>query len=166
MSTYPTKGLIWRIDDRLIHGQVIVGWCSQLPIKRLVVCDDEIAQNEWEKNLLLIAAPSDIPVEILSVSECAEKSRSWMQEEHLTLILLRSVDTLIQLVEQQVPIQEVNIGGIHFKEDRHQYLPYVFLSREEVQQLRELMSRGIHFTAQDLPNGTAYDLNKILEKEE
>ncbi len=161
-TSYSDTPIIWRIDDRLIHGQVIVGWCGQLPIKRLVVCDDEIARNEWEKNLLQMAAPSDIPAEILTVQACAEKVPTWLQEKPITLILMKSPDVLEKLLDLNVVIDMVNVGGIHFKEDRKEYLPYLFLSDREVEQFRQLMKRGVHFVAQDLPNSTPHDLNKLL----
>jgi len=61
--------VILRIDDRLIHGQVIVGWGSRFPIHTYVVVDDEIAEQEWERNLLKMAVPPDKKVEILTIRE-------------------------------------------------------------------------------------------------
>ena len=84
------KSIIWRIDDRLIHGQVIIGWCGQLPITRLVVVDNDIASSEWEKELLLMAAPPNLPTEILTVQEIAETLTAWIKGTETILILLKS----------------------------------------------------------------------------
>ena len=79
------ENLIWRIDDRLIHGQVIIGWCGQLPITRLAVVDKQIANSSWEKDLLLMASPPNLPTEILTVEEVEEKINSWTKKKEMII---------------------------------------------------------------------------------
>ena len=49
-----------RIDDRLIHGQVVIGWVTHLNTKEIILCDDSVAENEWEKELYLSCVPKNI----------------------------------------------------------------------------------------------------------
>ncbi|MBN2365137.1 MAG: PTS sugar transporter subunit IIB [Calditrichaeota bacterium] len=156
--------LIWRIDDRLIHGQVIIGWVGQLPIKRLIVSDDEIARTTWEKNLLLMASPPGLPTEILSIAETANHYTKWETSQKITMILMRSVACLKKLVDAGVRIGEVNIGGIHYREDRKEFLSYLYLSEEEIKTLKDLMQKGISFKCQDVPSASTHNLEKLLYK--
>ena len=39
-----------RIDGRLIHGQVANLWTTKLNVSRIMVIDDEVAQNDIEKS--------------------------------------------------------------------------------------------------------------------
>ncbi len=156
--------IIWRIDDRLIHGQVIIGWCSQFPIKKLVVCDDEIPNSKWQKELLLMAAPPELSTFVFTPAELAEHIPEWEKEDNTLMILMKSPEIIRKLVNLGVSIQRVNVGGIHFKEGRKEYLPYLYLSDEEAEAFRSLMWQGIEFYCQDLPNSTTYDLKKLLEK--
>lgn len=158
------SNIIWRIDDRLIHGQVIVGWCSALPINKLIVCDDEIAGKEWERSLLSMAAPPDLPTEILSIQETVEKVKAGIFSKNLSLILLKSPKVLQKLIDLGITIEKVIIGGIHFQQDRKEYLPYIYLSEGEVNIFKLLMKKGIKFECQDLPTSSRYDLKKLLEK--
>jgi mannose/fructose/N-acetylgalactosamine-specific phosphotransferase system component IIB len=158
------SGIIWRIDDRLIHGQVIIGWCGQLPVQRLIVCDNEIASTEWEKNLLLMAAPANLPAEVCSVEQTANSVQLWQSSKKITLILLKSPDILKDLLAKGVSIEKVNVGGIHYREDRKEYLSYLFLSRKEIEIFRELIKSGIYFECQDLPTSSNYNLEKLIEK--
>ena len=155
---------IWRIDDRLIHGQIIIGWCGQLPIKKLIVLDDEIAAKDWEKNLMLMAAPPNLPTQISTVSDILSSIENITEGKKLTLILMKSPEMIKTLLEGGVSFNKVNIGGIHFREDRKEFLPYVYLSENEIALLRELMDRDIYFQCQDLPSSPAYDLKKIIQK--
>jgi len=158
------SGIIWRIDDRLIHGQVIIGWCGQLPVQRLIVCDNEIASSEWERNLLLMAAPVNLPAEVCSVEQTANSVHLWQSSKKITLILLKSPDLVKALLARGVSFEKVNIGGIHYREDRQEYLSYLFLSSEEVEIFRELIKTGIYFECQDLPTSSSYNLEKLIEK--
>jgi mannose/fructose/N-acetylgalactosamine-specific phosphotransferase system component IIB len=155
---------IWRIDDRLIHGQIIIGWCGQLPIKKLIVLDDEIAAREWEKNLMLMAAPPGLPTQILSVPDILSSIENITGDKKLTLILMKSPEMIKTLREAGLSFNKVNIGGIHFREDRKEFLPYVYLSENEIALFRELMDQGINFQCQDLPSSPVYDLKKIIQK--
>jgi len=160
------SNLIWRVDDRLIHGQVIIGWCEQLPIRLLVVCDDQIATTDWEKELLLMAAPAKLPTRILSTGETAEQIEDWIARDVIVMILIKSPAVLKKLVDLGCEIQTVNVGGIHFQENRKEFLPYLFLSNEDVEIFKQLMAKGIRFECQDLPNAPVYDLQKLIEKKQ
>lgn len=158
------QNIIWRIDDRLIHGQVIVGWCGQLPIKKLVVIDDFIASHDWEKELMLMAAPPHLSTEILSTMEILQKIDSWKTGKELILILFKSPVTVKILNQEGIHFNKVNLGGIHYREDRKEILSYIYLSSEEIRLVEELMREGITFECQDLPTSTAYDLQKLIKK--
>ncbi len=156
--------IILRIDDRLIHGQVIIGWGSALPIKTFIVADDEIASNEWEKNLLLMAVPDDLNARVLTIKEATHYVLENLNHTEMSMILIASPFQLEQMVDLGLPPMEINIGGIHFKEGRKELLPYLFLSAEEIESFKRLISKGFRFICQDVPSGTKYDLAKLLEK--
>ncbi len=160
----PIPNIIWRIDDRLIHGQVIVGWCGQLPIKLLIVCDDEISSKEWEKNLLMMAAPPELSTEVLSTAETAANLENWISQDLIVMVLIKSPEELLKLIDLGVEFQKVNIGGIHFQENRKEFLSYLYLSPKEVELFQQMIAKGIKFECQDLPNSPSHDLKKILEK--
>lgn len=156
--------IIWRIDDRLIHGQVIIGWCGQLPIDSIYVCDDEIAANDWEKNLLIMAVPPHIKVNVLSVFDLGKQYENWISSKKLAMVLLKSPAILNNLIDNHIKISKVNMGGMHFQKGRREYLPYLFLSEIEIKILTMLMDYGIIFECQDLPMSPIYDLRKIIKR--
>lgn len=156
--------IIIRIDDRLIHGQVLVGWMSSYPIRHLIVCNNHIAENEWEKNLLLMAAPSNFDTRVLSLDDTLLYIHQHLETLDISMILLNSPYDMKILADRGLTIKQINIGGIHFDEGRTEYLPYLFLDTEEVRIFRELIKKGFVFECQDVPNSAKYDLAKILEK--
>jgi mannose/fructose/N-acetylgalactosamine-specific phosphotransferase system component IIB len=155
--------LIIRIDDRLIHGQVLVGWCSKFPIKKFIIGDDEIANNDWEKNLILSATSSDYRTEILSIKDTCRYINESLTSSTSTMILVDSPKQIKRMNKIGLPIKRINVGGIHYREGRIQYLRFLFLNNEEVEIFRQLMKDGFIFECQDLPTNKKLDLRKVLE---
>ncbi|RMF58849.1 MAG: PTS mannose/fructose/sorbose transporter subunit IIB [Calditrichaeota bacterium] len=163
----PKKSLILRIDDRLIHGQVVVGWGSTYPIKHYIVGNDHIAQNEWEKNLLLMAASESVDTQVLTLLQTLEYIKSHLNDSELSMILIKAVDDFTYLCNEGLTpeqLPEINIGGIHYTEGREEILPYLFLNTDEIQQFRSLIQKGFVFYCQDVPNSASHNLETLLEK--
>lgn len=156
--------IILRIDDRLIHGQVLIGWGTRYPIKHFIVGDDEIAESDWEKNLLLMAVPPEFDARVYTI----DQSRAYIEENlnssELSMVLVSSPFQIEQMAEKGLPLRQINVGGIHFKEGRKEFLPYLFLNEKEVAAFKNLISKGYSFECQDVPSGMKYDLEKILQK--
>jgi mannose/fructose/N-acetylgalactosamine-specific phosphotransferase system component IIB len=72
--------VLFRVDDRLIHGQVVVGWGRPLGVNRVVLVDDQVAASAWEQDLYRMAVTSDIEVEFVTVAQAASRLRDWQAE--------------------------------------------------------------------------------------
>jgi PTS system mannose-specific IIB component/fructoselysine and glucoselysine-specific PTS system IIB component len=147
-----------RVDDRLIHGQVVVGWVQALGVQRIVLVDDEVRANEWERELYRLSVPPGLAVDFASVDEAVELVEQWNGERQRTILLVGEVDTIVLLCGRTEHIRKVNVGGVHDGTTRSQRLSYVYLSDEEVQQLRALSEAGVEVTAQDVPTARAVPL--------
>ena len=124
-----------RVDDRLIHGQVVVGWGQVLNPDLFVIVDDDVAQNEWEQEIYRMGVLTTQEVEFTS---------------------------LTRLCEAAPTIRQVNLGGVHHERDRRLHLPYLFLDDTEVDQLLALAERGLEISAQDLPTAARVNLEDLL----
>ena len=152
-----------RVDDRLIHGQVVVGWGQTLHPNRLVLADDHVAANRWEADLYRAGVPNDVDVDFVTVNEAAGRFEDWVLSEERTIVLVKGVDELLQLCAGTGSVKEVNLGGIHQSGERAQRLSYLFLTDEELARLNELEGKGVKISAQDLPNAAPIALRDIAE---
>jgi len=143
--------VLTRLDDRLIHGQVVVGWVQHLGVKRIVLVDDEVRSNAWEQELYTLGVPGDITVEFASVDEAVQAVRDWNADATRTLLLAGRVDTIVRLCEGTDVIRKINVGGLHEGNGRTQRLAFVYLTGEEAEQLRRLHDQGVEVSAQDVP---------------
>lgn len=151
--------VLLRIDDRLIHAQVVIGWGSVLHPDRIVAADDVIASTEWEKNLYLTAAPADIKVSILSLEETMTRINGGVFDKERIILLVRAPQSILRLIELGLTVDEVNVGGLHYSEGKRQYLDFVYLDEEERQAFRELVKRGVTLEARALPDHKPVILN-------
>jgi PTS system mannose-specific IIB component/fructoselysine and glucoselysine-specific PTS system IIB component len=153
--------VLHRIDDRLIHGQVVVGWGQPLDIRFIVLVDDDVAASEWEQELYRMGAPPEMDVYFLNVDAAVAKLPSYRADARHGILLTGDIETMRRLVEAG-GVASINIGGIHHRAGRSQRLRYVFLNESEESALRDLAARGVSVTAQDVPGARPIPLDDIL----
>ena len=149
-----------RIDDRLIHGQVVVGWAPVLGIQRLAVVNDAVAANTMQKTLMEIACPANLKVSFFKVQEAAEASRIAGGEKTL-LLFSRPLDVW-DFLEAGGLVEKVNLGGLHFCEGKRQMGPILCVSDEDVTTFRELHRRGVEIEIRAVPSDTGIPLEQQL----
>lgn len=149
-----------RIDERLIHGQVVVGWVPALSIRRIVVADDTLADDPWEREMVISAAPPGVTVQVVSPAEaltCLEQSPSLP-----SMLLVRAPVILLGVVQQGLVIAEANLGGMYAKPGSRRLSDYLNFTPEDIESLQDLVRRHVRIVAQDLPGRTARDLTESL----
>ncbi len=160
--------VLLRIDDRLIHGQVVVGWAQRLGVRFIVLVDDAVHANLWEQDLYRMGVPPEMDVVFASVSEAAARLAEWEGDPRKGILLTGDVDTMVAVCAAGAGgaggggPRKVNLGGVHAREGRSERLRYVFLSEEEADKLRELAARGVEITAQDLPTTKPVPIGDLL----
>ena len=151
-----------RIDDRLIHGQVVLGWGRPLGVQRIVLVNDDVAASPWEQDLYRMAVPTEIELQFATITAAAAQLPAWSTGKERTLVLTGDIATMVALhAADGQALHDVNLGGIHHRPGRRQRLPYVYLSDEERSALAALEARGARVSAQDVPTAAAIALRDI-----
>lgn len=141
-----------RVDDRLMHGQVVIGWGRPLGVQLVVLVDEGVAASPWEQDLYRMAVPPGIELRFATVAEAAAHLAEWQAGSTRTMLLTGEVDTMAALHRADPAIvHRINLGGIHHRPGRRERLPYVYLTDEELRTLEALQASGADVTAQDLP---------------
>lgn len=157
---------LYRIDDRLIHGQVVVGWGQPLDLGFIVLVDDEVAASDWEQELYRMGVPPEMDVFFHTVASAAEQLPHYRADPRPGLLLTGDIPTMVRLVGATgTEIDSVNLGGIHHRVGRTQRLRYIFLSPDEEAVLRALQSRAVTVSAQDVPAARPLPLDDVLSGE-
>ena len=153
---------LFRIDDRLIHGQVVVGWGQPMRLGFIVLVDDEVASSEWERELYRMGVPPEVDVVFETVDGAASRIEEFAKDPRPGILLTGDVESMARLAELCGRVRTVNLGGIHHRTGRVQKLRYIFLAPEEEGALRALEQTGIAVTAQDVPGARPVPLHDVL----
>ena len=156
---------LYRIDDRLIHGQVVVGWGQPLNLGFIALVDDEVAGSEWEQELYRMGVPPEMDVYFATPDDASRQLDQWNADQRPGILLTGDIDTMRRLIALCPSIKTVNLGGIHHRAGRTLKLRYVYLSPQEEEALRALERGGIAVTAQDVPSARAVPLDDVLRGE-
>lgn len=151
-----------RIDDRLIHGQVVLGWVPVVKPDRIVVACDRVAASDWERRFYASCVPPEVRTSFFSVEDTALHIVGEPLNHEQLLVLFESAEDVWKLVDAGIVLKEVNVGGLHYREGSIDLLPFVFVTPEERRFLRELVKCGVTLSAQDVPSNPARVINSLV----
>ena len=160
--------VLYRIDDRLIHGQVVVGWGRPLDVGFLVLVDDDVAASDWEQELYRMGVPPEMDVYFHGVADAARAHARYRADSRPGILLTGNVDAMARFAEAAHAadpaggVRAVNLGGLHHRSGRVPRMRYVFLDGDEERALRDLAAAGVAVTAQDVPSARAVPLADVL----
>jgi PTS system mannose-specific IIB component/fructoselysine and glucoselysine-specific PTS system IIB component len=155
---------LYRIDDRLIHGQVVVGWGQPLELGFIVLVDDEVASSEWEQELYRMGVPPEMSVYFRTVGDAADHLAEFERNPRPGIVLVGDIGTMQRLVAAAAgQVRTVNVGGVHHSPGRVGRLRYVFLTPAEEDGLKEMAAQGVDVTAQDVPSARPVPLAELLQ---
>jgi mannose/fructose/N-acetylgalactosamine-specific phosphotransferase system component IIB len=142
---------IVRVDDRLLHGQVIVGWGQALGLSPVLLVSDRVCKDPMMCRMFRQLVPEEQQGDVISLVEAAERwKRGDFKNKKPLLVVEAPVDAL-KLVRLGAPLKVLTLGGLHFREGREELLPYLYLSEWDRTTLEELRNLGVKILCQDLP---------------
>ena len=157
--------VLYRVDERLIHGQVVIGWGSQLQPSRYLVVDDALAHAEWEQDLYRLAVGSGSAVSFHSVEDARARLPEWSSSEEKIVLLTRDVDAMLGLARGRLLAgKPVNLGGIHHADGRARVRSYLYLDDADRGRVRALEEEGVDVSGRDLPGSLKVSLHDLLEE--
>ncbi len=151
-----------RIDDRLIHGQVMTVWVRHFSATHILVVDDVTAADLFSRQVMQLAMPRGMALTISPLATAPGQLRDAAEDASRTLVLLRSVDAAVQL-HSHFPYQALNVGGIGMTHGRKLLWRSIAASPEEVALLSGLQQAGVDVYLQMIPADQRYSLTSALD---
>lgn len=149
------KGIIHiRIDDRLIHGQVAMFWTNELQATRIMVINDEVANNTMQKSLLRMAAPANVATSIITREKAVANISSDKYAGQRVLIVVKSPLDILYLVNHGLKITTLNVGNLSGRDHTTSIRQNINVTDEEMDAFKQLLDKGIEITTVMTPNDT------------
>lgn len=157
---------IARIDDRFIHGQVLTKWVKAFPAERLIVVSEEIANDPMRKILTLSVAPANIKTSVVTPSKMSKVFKNPKYNKTTAMLLFGKPSEVLELIENGIPIKEINVGGMRFDKDKLHLTESVSVTQEDIAAFEKLHTLGIKLELRQLPSDTRHDFIKILHSKQ
>ncbi len=156
------KIVLVRIDDRLIHGQVVIGWIPHAKAEVVLVASDAAAADETQALLMRMAVPESIELRVETVEGAARTLAESGADPRRVLVLAPGPAEVLRLLERGAVFTDVNVGGLHHTAGRVQLGKAIFLSEDDKDALRRIARRGVALEGRALPGDRPDDILELL----
>lgn len=142
-----------RVDDRLIHGQVIIGWVGLRNVNTIWIIDDFVAKNSMMLNIFKFAAPPGIKIIAMTVDEASERLSNLQDGKDRIMLIAKVPQTFVKLMEMGYKPEEVNFGAMAHKPNSIRLGQQTELTPEEAEAAEKLYQAGVHVWILLVPMG-------------
>ena len=147
-----------RIDDRLIHGQVVTSWAKETRCSRIIVINDDVVKDTVRKTLLTQVAPPGIKASVVGVEKAIRVIKNPKYENDVVILLFTNPTDVLRVVEGGIDIKSVNVGGMSFKEGKRQITNAVSVDDKDVEAFKALSDKGIEIEFRKVAADNKVDL--------
>lgn len=152
-----------RVDDRLIHGEVVTAWVPTMRATRIIIIDDEVAKDEFNVRVVKALAPAGTKVFVYNVEKASEKLMVQGLPDERLLLLAKSPTTFHRLIKNGVPLKEINLGGAGIRGKRQPFINNVSLDPEEVLACEDMQKNGVRVYYQLVPEQGVTEIDAALK---
>ena len=155
-----------RIDDRLIHGQVMTKWSKGLGINAIFIVDNDVAKDDFMKQIFISSGSrSGFAIKVFSTEEVLNYWHNQEFEDYKALLLFKSILTVHECIKSGLPVTQINIGGVSKKKDTQMVISSVFLSNEETEHCAQMAQENqVEIFFQMLPDSNRINFKDWYKK--
>jgi PTS system mannose-specific IIB component len=154
-----------RVDNRLLHGQILEAWAPRLRVERIVVADDEAAASPLAQAAMVLCLPPTLPAEVLPVAKVDYAALGAAPQ--VVLLLFREVSSVERATAAGLSpalARKVNLGNVHYAPGRRAVTPSLFLSGEEIASIQALAAMGFEVEARAVPSDAPVGARELAQK--
>lgn len=152
--------LLARVDDRLIHGQVMTAWMKLLPAKQIIIIDDQVAKDDFMISVLELAAPKGVKVKVFAVEKAAAILNKGIKNP--SILLAKTPLTYKRLVDAGVGLDAVNLGGMGINEERTTLYKNLAASEAERAAIKAMLDAKVDVKIQVIPSDKIVEVTDLL----
>lgn len=97
-----------RIDDRLIHGQVMTSWLNYTGAGKIVVIDDATAKDSFLSMIIKTLVPANIETVVTTLENSCQVIRD-LKDSEKVILLSKTPEAYVHLLRNKILLEKVNI---------------------------------------------------------
>lgn len=149
-----------RIDDKLLHGQIVFAWTRYAGIEHIVIVNDSAATDDFKKMSLKLAKPAGIGLSVFTKEEAIKKLNGPTKKN--LMIVVENTNDALTLVENISEIKEFNYGGIRQKENSKKISSAIFLDEQDIENSKKILKKSVEIIIQQIPTHNPEYLKNII----
>ena len=154
-----------RIDDRLIHGQVTTVWSKVANAQRIIICNDDVYNDDVRRTLLRQAAPPGMKVNVVNLEKAVAVYHNPQYQDETVFYLFTNPQDVLTMVQQGVNIATLNIGGMAWRPGKKQLTKAVSLDEADINAFQQLDTLGVKLDLRVVASDPSVNiLDKIAEQ--
>ena len=147
-----------RIDDRLIHGQVVTSWSKETKCERIIVVNDEVAADVMRKILLEQVAPPGVKSSVVGIDKAIRVFNNPKYADVNAMLLFTNPTDVLRMVEGGVALKSINIGGMSFKAGKKQITGTISVNDQDIEAFKKLNEKGIELEIRKVSSDSKINL--------
>ncbi|XKM14073.1 PTS sugar transporter subunit IIB [Orbaceae bacterium ac157xtp] len=151
-----------RIDDRLIHGQVVTTWVKNYDIEQVIIVNDKVAADKVQQSVLTMSAPPGLKIQVFGVQQFIDILKKTEIKRRTMLLFTNSVD-VAAVVNGGVALEKLNVGGMRMQDGRKSLSRAVAVTPEEENAFKQLLAKNVVVEVQMVPKDPIVQLKTLLE---
>lgn len=153
-----------RVDDRLIHGEVVSVWTPSLQVNRIIIVDDEVAADQFNKRVIKALAPNGVKCNVYDTERGADVlQRDSKDPGERVMILTKTPITFDRMAKMGLKLKEVNLGGMGLRGERTPFIKNVACSPAEIESIKSLMEQGTRVYYQLVPEQQVIEASSYIK---
>jgi mannose/fructose/N-acetylgalactosamine-specific phosphotransferase system component IIB len=151
-----------RVDDRLLHGQVVEGWTPYVQAEKIVVVSDTVCLEKDRCQLMKLIVPDHIELTVVPLKGLGDLLKK--SGESRILLLFAGLDDVLSVLESGVALDSINVGNLHNIKGGTEVTPSVYLNSKDLEAVKRLVHKGVAVEAREVPDGSSLDLASCLQE--
>jgi PTS system mannose-specific IIB component len=157
------KIVLIRVDDRLIHGQILESWLPYLKAQCLIVANDLLVEDSFQMAILSMAVPDRIKLRMVNVDRVGALESDNDVQGKITLIIVSSITDAQRIIKNGIQVEKVNLGNMRSRGSDKQLMYSFWVNDSDIEMIKDIISQGISVSLQSVPREKEVDIREILD---
>lgn len=151
-----------RVDNRLVHGQILESWIPFIKASYIIVVDDHVASDFFRETVIKMAVPREVEVIVSGVEEFAKNFNYRIGKGKKAIVLFSELTDALRAFQSGFAFDNLNIGNVYNEDCLKQCSPSVLLGEEDIQVVRVLLDAGVNLDVRRVPREKPIDLRELM----
>lgn len=153
-----------RVDNRLVHGQILETWLPFLGARRIIVVDDDVASDFFRETVIRMAVPRQVEFSVYSVNEFPKSQVISEKSQKKSIVLFSKIADALRAYEGGFRFDRLNVGNIYTEECVIRCTTSISLCEKDVRDMNRLAKSGVSVELKSLPKDKALDFREVMSK--